>query len=54
MNIWQTLADFQYIDSSGRDQGQNVRRKSQSLVSLVNNKERIEEVRQKAAANREK
>jgi epsin len=54
MNIWQTLADFQYIDSSGSDQGQNVRRKSQSLVSLVNNKERIQEVRQKAAANREK
>ncbi|KAJ3681309.1 hypothetical protein LUZ60_015798 [Juncus effusus] len=49
-----TLSDFQYIDSSGRDQGQNVRRKSQSLVALVNNKERIQEVRQKAAANKEK
>uniref|UniRef100_A0A7N0UA29 ENTH domain-containing protein n=1 Tax=Kalanchoe fedtschenkoi TaxID=63787 RepID=A0A7N0UA29_KALFE len=49
-----TLSDFQYIDSSGKDQGNNVRRKSQSLVQLVNDKERIAEVRQKAAANRDK
>lgn len=52
--VLQTLSDFQYIDSSGRDQGNNVRRKSQSLVVLVNDKERIIEVRQKAAANRDK
>ncbi|ESQ44155.1 hypothetical protein EUTSA_v10005771mg [Eutrema salsugineum] len=49
-----TLSDFQYIDSSGKDQGSNVRKKSQSLVALVNDKERIVEVREKAAANRDK
>ncbi|XP_010557440.1 PREDICTED: clathrin interactor EPSIN 2-like isoform X2 [Tarenaya hassleriana] len=49
-----TLADFQYIDSSGRDQGSNIRKKSQSLVALVNDKERLEEARQKATANRDK
>ncbi|XP_020220042.1 clathrin interactor EPSIN 2 [Cajanus cajan] len=49
-----TLSDFQYIDSSGRDQGNNVRKKSQSLVVLVNDKERIIEARQKASANRDK
>ncbi|CAH8306047.1 unnamed protein product [Eruca vesicaria subsp. sativa] len=49
-----TLSDFQYIDSSGRDQGSNVRKKSQSLVALVNDKERIAEVREKANANRDK
>lgn len=54
VSILQTLSDFQYIDSSGRDQGNNVRKKSQSLVVLVNDKERIQEVRQKAAANRDK
>ncbi|KAL2530098.1 Clathrin interactor EPSIN 2 [Forsythia ovata] len=48
------LFDFQYIDSSGRDQGSNVRRKSQSLVALVNDKEKIQEAREKAAANRDK
>ncbi|KAG9141365.1 hypothetical protein Leryth_001817 [Lithospermum erythrorhizon] len=50
----QTLANFQYTDSSGIDQGNNVRKKSQNLVVLVNDKERIHEVRRKAAANREK
>lgn len=54
MHVFQTLSDFQYIDSSGRDQGNNVRRKSQALVALVNDKERIQEARQKAAANRDK
>ncbi|KAI4338862.1 hypothetical protein MLD38_023871 [Melastoma candidum] len=50
----QTLSCFQYIDSKGRDQGNNVRKKSQSLVVLVHDKDRIAEVRQKAAANRDK
>ncbi|KAK4766113.1 hypothetical protein SAY87_007755 [Trapa incisa] len=48
-----TLADFQYVDSNG-DQGNNVRRKSQSLVMLLNDKEQIMEVRQRAAAKRDK
>uniref|UniRef100_A0A7N0TSB8 ENTH domain-containing protein n=1 Tax=Kalanchoe fedtschenkoi TaxID=63787 RepID=A0A7N0TSB8_KALFE len=49
-----TLSEFQYIDSSGKDQGSNVRRKSQSLVGLVSDKERTQEVRQKASAYRDK
>ena len=49
-----TLSDFQHIDSSRRDQGSSVRKKSQSLMALVNDKERIQEVRQKATANRDK
>ncbi|CAM6023441.1 unnamed protein product [Sphagnum balticum] len=50
----QTLVDFQYMEASGKDQGINVRKKAQSLVSLINDKERIREVRQKANANRDK
>ncbi|KAE8732133.1 hypothetical protein F3Y22_tig00002237pilonHSYRG00402 [Hibiscus syriacus] len=49
-----TLSDFQYIDSSGREQGSNVRKISQSLLGLVNDNERVTEVRQKASANRDK
>ncbi|KAJ6809634.1 clathrin interactor EPSIN 3-like [Iris pallida] len=49
-----TLADFQYIDSNGRDQGSNIRRKSQGLVALVNSKEKIQEIRQKAQSNKDK
>ncbi|GMH26579.1 hypothetical protein Nepgr_028422 [Nepenthes gracilis] len=53
-HAYKTLSDFQYIDLSARDQGNIVRRKSQSLVLIVNDKERIQEVRQKAAANKDK
>eukprot|EP01018_Ginkgo_biloba_P031366 Gb_07937 [translate_table: standard] len=49
-----TLSDFQYVDSSGKDQGLNVRKKAQNIVALINDKERIREVRQKAVANRDK
>ncbi|MCO5559959.1 hypothetical protein L7F22_013563 [Adiantum nelumboides] len=49
-----TLADFQFVEANGKDQGINVRQKSQNLVRLVNDKEKIREVRQKAADNRDK
>lgn len=50
----QILAEFQYVDSGGRDQGINVRKKSQSLVALLNDKERIREVREKAQVNKDR
>ncbi|EFJ27853.1 hypothetical protein SELMODRAFT_94875 [Selaginella moellendorffii] len=55
-NIYQIqgLVDFQYVEPNGKDQGVNVRKKAQSLVSLVNDKEKVREVRQKASANRDK
>lgn len=34
--------------------GINVRKKAENIVSLLNNKDKIHEVRNKAAANREK
>ncbi|KAI7728677.1 hypothetical protein M8C21_009675 [Ambrosia artemisiifolia] len=49
-----SLSDFQYLDHHGKDQGNNVRKKSQNLLALVNDKEKIQEARQKAAANWDK
>ncbi|KAK9058517.1 hypothetical protein SSX86_023359 [Deinandra increscens subsp. villosa] len=49
-----SLSDFQYLDHYGKDQGNNVRKKSQYLVNLVNDKEKIQELREKAAANWDK
>lgn len=34
--------------------GINVRKKAENIVALLNNKDKIQEVRTKAAANREK
>ncbi|XP_024357809.1 uncharacterized protein [Physcomitrium patens] len=50
----QTLCEFQYLEQSGKDQGINVRKKAQTLVALIKDKDKIREVRSKAAANRDK
>ncbi|KAH9300316.1 hypothetical protein KI387_011899, partial [Taxus chinensis] len=49
-----TLSDFQFVEPNGKDQGINVRKKAQSILSLINDKDRIQEARQKAEANRDK
>lgn len=54
MILFQTLCDFQYVEAGGKDQGINVRKKAQSLVGLLSDKEKIREVRNKAASNRDK
>ncbi|XP_051119457.1 clathrin interactor EPSIN 1 isoform X1 [Andrographis paniculata] len=48
------LASFEYVEPSGKDQGINVRKKAETIVNLLNNKDKIQEVRNKASANREK
>nr|XP_010326912.1 clathrin interactor EPSIN 2 isoform X1 [Solanum lycopersicum] len=48
------LSHFQYIDSTGKDQGIHIRNKSQALLLLVNDKEKIQQLRLKAATNRDK
>ncbi|KAK6161927.1 hypothetical protein DH2020_001768 [Rehmannia glutinosa] len=49
-----SLASFEYVEPSGKDVGINVRKKAETIVALLNNKDKIQEVRNKAAANREK
>ncbi|CAI5960351.1 unnamed protein product [Closterium sp. NIES-65] len=48
----QSLADFQYMDSAGKDQGLNVRTKAQALLALLRDSARIAELRDRAAATR--
>ncbi|KAK3213041.1 hypothetical protein Dsin_017747 [Dipteronia sinensis] len=48
------LSSFEYVEPNGKDMGINVRKKSENIVALLNNKDKIQEVRSKAAANREK
>ncbi|XP_044462970.1 clathrin interactor EPSIN 1 isoform X2 [Mangifera indica] len=49
-----SLSSFEYVEPSGKDMGINVRKKAENIVALLNNKDKIQEVRTKAAANREK
>jgi epsin len=49
-----SLSSFEYVEPSGKDLGINVRKKVETIVSLLNDKEKIQTVRNKAAANRDK
>ncbi|XVE70972.1 hypothetical protein DITRI_Ditri10aG0112700 [Diplodiscus trichospermus] len=52
--ISQSLTSFEYVELRGKDMGINVRKKAETIVGLLNNKEKIQEARDKAAANRNK
>ncbi|XWS72490.1 hypothetical protein CRYUN_Cryun02cG0044100 [Craigia yunnanensis] len=49
-----SLTSFEYVEPSGKDVGINVRKKAETIVGLLNNKEKIQEARNKAAANCDK
>lgn len=48
------LSSFEYVEPNGKDVGLNVRKKAENIVALLNDREKIHEVRNKAAANRDK
>ncbi|XP_047949766.1 clathrin interactor EPSIN 1-like isoform X2 [Salvia hispanica] len=49
-----SLSSFEYVDPSGKDNGINVRKKSETIAALLNDKDKIQEARNKAAVNRDK
>ncbi|XP_066349188.1 clathrin interactor EPSIN 1-like [Miscanthus floridulus] len=48
------LSSFEYVEPNGKDAGINVRKKVETIVGIINDKERIKAVRDKAASNRDK
>lgn len=49
-----SLSSFEYVEPNGKDNGINVRKKVENIVALLNDKDKIQEARNKAAANRDK
>ncbi|KAK9065547.1 hypothetical protein SSX86_014948 [Deinandra increscens subsp. villosa] len=49
-----SLACFEYVEPNGKDSGINVRKKVENIVLLLNDKDKIQAARNKAAANRDK
>ncbi|KAG2300560.1 hypothetical protein Bca52824_037032 [Brassica carinata] len=49
-----SLTSFEYVEPNGKDVGINVRKKAENIVALLNNKEKISEIRDKATINRNK
>lgn len=54
LHFVQSLSSFEYVEPNGKDMGINVRKKAENIVALLNDKDKIQEVRNKAAANRDK
>ncbi|KAG4925141.1 hypothetical protein JHK87_050681 [Glycine soja] len=52
--VYKELSSFEYVEPSGKDVRLNVRTNAENIVSLLNDKDKIHEVRNKAAANRDK
>lgn len=52
--LLKSLTGFEYVEPNGKDVGINVRKKAETIVALLNNKDKIQEVRNKAATNRDK
>ncbi|KAG8043356.1 hypothetical protein GUJ93_ZPchr0458g22434 [Zizania palustris] len=48
------LSSFEYVEPNGKDTGINVRKKVETIVGILNDKEKIKSVREKAASNRDK
>ncbi|XP_068648700.1 clathrin interactor EPSIN 1-like [Aristolochia californica] len=49
-----SLSSFEYVEPNGKDMGINVRKKVETIMGLLNNKDKIQEIRNKAVANRDK
>ncbi|MQL84492.1 hypothetical protein Taro_016996, partial [Colocasia esculenta] len=49
-----SLSSFEYVEPSGKDVGINVRKKVETILALLNDKDKMQAVRNKAAANRDK
>ncbi|XP_020261849.1 clathrin interactor EPSIN 1-like isoform X2 [Asparagus officinalis] len=49
-----SLSGFEYVEPNGKDVGINVRKKVETIVALIHDKEKIQAVRNKAAATRDK
>jgi epsin len=48
------LSSFEFVEPNGKDAGINVRKKVETLVRIINDKDKIKAVREKAATNRDK
>ncbi|CAL4974169.1 unnamed protein product [Urochloa decumbens] len=48
------LVSFKYVEPSGKDVGLNVRKKAENVLAAVDDREKLQQVREKAASTRDK
>jgi len=48
------LTKFEFVEPNGKDVGLNVRKKAETVLAVVDDRDKLQEVRDKAAATRDK
>ncbi|XP_066312513.1 clathrin interactor EPSIN 1-like isoform X3 [Miscanthus floridulus] len=48
------LTSFEYVEPNGKDVGLNVRKKAENVLATVDDREKLQQIREKAAATRDK
>ncbi|KAL6616036.1 hypothetical protein ACP70R_038306 [Stipagrostis hirtigluma subsp. patula] len=48
------LTTFEYVEPNGKDVGLNVRKKAETVLAIVDDRDKLQQVREKAAATRDK
>ncbi|KAJ0971409.1 hypothetical protein J5N97_019368 [Dioscorea zingiberensis] len=48
------VSSFEYVEPNGKDLGINVRKKAETILGILRDKDKIQQVRNKASANRDK
>lgn len=49
-----SVSSFEYMEPNGKDSGINVRKKAETILGLLRDKDKIQQARTKASANRDK
>jgi epsin len=52
--VYKTLTKFEFMEPNGKDVGLNVRKKAETVLAIVDDREKLQQVREKAAATRDK
>ncbi|TVU35178.1 hypothetical protein EJB05_17055 [Eragrostis curvula] len=48
------FTSFEYVEPNGKDVGLNVRKKAETVLAIIDDREKLQQVREKAAATRDK
>ena len=48
------LTRYEFVEPNGKDVGLNVRKKAETVLAIVDDREKLQQVREKAAATKDK
>jgi epsin len=52
--VYKTLTKFEFVEPNGKDVVLNVHKKAETVLAIVDDREKLQQAREKAAATRDK